>query len=210
MSSGAEALNFNDIEMIGVGGLSGGFGSMIGGGDFWTGARQGLIMAGLNHALHRLVPQNSWPVDKQLNEIGIDPNGVPDFSLDSINTIEKLSSIEKLLKTVSRPTVELGAGDEPSQYINGKLTMRIKDFSSWRRLATAYGHEMVHRIVDMKLSQILINKKGIILRAFNEGMAYRWSYKYSGEGFSAYHDFRSEFILDKTYRNLYNKYRIEP
>ena len=36
MSSGGEALNFNDIMMIGVVGLSGGFGSMIGSGDFWT------------------------------------------------------------------------------------------------------------------------------------------------------------------------------
>lgn len=40
MSSGGEALNFNDIMMIGVVGLSGlaaqRDGSMIGGGDFWT------------------------------------------------------------------------------------------------------------------------------------------------------------------------------
>jgi len=38
--------------MIGAGGLSGGVGSVLAGGDFWDGARNGLISAGLNHAVH--------------------------------------------------------------------------------------------------------------------------------------------------------------
>ena len=128
--------------MIGVGGLSGGFGAMIGGGDFWTGARQGLNTAGLNHSLHQL--QKIYLVDSDLANLGIDPKGVPEFSLDSIDEIEKLPAIKKLLKMVSKPRVELGEGDEPSQYMNGTLTMSKRDFVTYRKLATAYGHEMVH------------------------------------------------------------------
>jgi hypothetical protein len=39
-----------------AGGLSGGIASSIAGGNFWDGVRQGLITAGLNHALHGLEP----------------------------------------------------------------------------------------------------------------------------------------------------------
>ena len=91
---------------------------------------------------------------------------------------------------VSRPRVELGEGDGPSQYMNGTLTMRKRDFVTYRRLATSYGHEMVHRYVDMKLSQVLIDKKRIVLLAFNEGIAYFWSYKYSGEGLIKYRKYK--------------------
>ena len=40
--------------MIGAGGLSGGVGSVLAGGDFWDGARNGLISAGLNHVAHSI------------------------------------------------------------------------------------------------------------------------------------------------------------
>lgn len=53
MSSAAKSLGMGTVGMIGVGGLSGGVGSMIGGGDFWTGSTQGLITSALNHGLHK-------------------------------------------------------------------------------------------------------------------------------------------------------------
>lgn len=53
----AEASNFGKSPyfkavMITSGGLSGGIGATIAGGDFWKGLRQGLITAGLNHVAH--------------------------------------------------------------------------------------------------------------------------------------------------------------
>ena len=39
---------------IASGGLSGGIGSVIAGGNFWQGMRQGLITSGLNHAAHSI------------------------------------------------------------------------------------------------------------------------------------------------------------
>jgi hypothetical protein len=41
-----------DVGMVGVGGLTGGLGSVIGGGGFWSGVRQGIITSGLNHVMH--------------------------------------------------------------------------------------------------------------------------------------------------------------
>ncbi len=41
------------VAMVGAGGLSGGVGSVIAGGNFWDGARNGLISAALNHVAHR-------------------------------------------------------------------------------------------------------------------------------------------------------------
>ena len=38
--------------MVAVGGLTGGLGSVIGGGGFWEGFRQGIITSGLNHVMH--------------------------------------------------------------------------------------------------------------------------------------------------------------
>ena len=40
--------------MITSGGLSGGISSTIAGGNFWAGARQGIITAGLNHVAHEI------------------------------------------------------------------------------------------------------------------------------------------------------------
>jgi hypothetical protein len=41
--------------MIAAGGLSGGISSVIAGGNFWKGVRQGVIVAGLNHLAHALI-----------------------------------------------------------------------------------------------------------------------------------------------------------
>ncbi|WP_445721381.1 RHS repeat-associated core domain-containing protein [Flavobacterium sp.] len=50
--------------MISSGGLSGGIGSTIAGGDFWSGVRQGIITAGLNHLAHegyKILKQEGLP-----------------------------------------------------------------------------------------------------------------------------------------------------
>jgi RHS repeat-associated protein len=56
--------------IIASGGLSGGLSSVIAGGNFWDGARQGLITAGLNHAMHSFIdpPGDGEAQQKQENE----------------------------------------------------------------------------------------------------------------------------------------------
>jgi RHS repeat-associated protein len=45
------------VITIASGGLSGGFSSAVAGGNFWQGAKQGLIVAGLNHATNHVVEE---------------------------------------------------------------------------------------------------------------------------------------------------------
>ncbi len=44
----------NRAAVIASGGLTGGLSSLIAGGNFWDGARQGIITAGLNHTFHEI------------------------------------------------------------------------------------------------------------------------------------------------------------
>ncbi len=61
--------------MIAGGGLSGGISSTIAGGDFWHGMRQGLIVSGLNHAMHMVENEiDNARVDKRLRAKGYEPN----------------------------------------------------------------------------------------------------------------------------------------
>lgn len=57
---GGTGISDNTIKalQIAAGGLSGGISSSIAGGNFWAGARQGLITSGLNHVAHSIA-QNS-------------------------------------------------------------------------------------------------------------------------------------------------------
>ncbi len=49
---GIKGKDLKNVITIASGGLSGGISSTIAGGNFWAGARQGLITSGLNHAAH--------------------------------------------------------------------------------------------------------------------------------------------------------------
>ena len=69
---------------IASGGLSGGLGSVIAGGDFWKGAEQGVIATAYNHAVHGLYnkitqdsksPYDGYRKDKNGNYIRVDSRG---------------------------------------------------------------------------------------------------------------------------------------
>ena len=69
---------------IASGGLSGGLGSVIAGGDFWKGAEQGVIATAYNHAVHGLYnkitqdsksPYDGYRQDKNGNYIRVDSRG---------------------------------------------------------------------------------------------------------------------------------------
>jgi hypothetical protein len=52
MHCNSGALKLGTVPMIVVGGVSGGTGSVIGGGNFLDGIKQGLITSGLDHTAH--------------------------------------------------------------------------------------------------------------------------------------------------------------
>jgi hypothetical protein len=58
---GGTGISDNTIKalQIAAGGLSGGISSSISGGNFWAGARQGLITSGLNHVAHSFISKDN-------------------------------------------------------------------------------------------------------------------------------------------------------
>jgi hypothetical protein len=54
---------------IASGGLMGGIGAEISGGNFWDGARNGLISAGLNHAAHMMMDRQQQPSPKDAKKL---------------------------------------------------------------------------------------------------------------------------------------------
>ena len=190
------------------GGISGGLGSMIAGGNFVDGLRQGLISSGLNHALHGV--GEDFQVDRDLVKMGLNPNGVPEFSIESVLMVEKADGIQKLLGLVSRPKISLQEGGSVYDFKSGYAKMVRNDFGSWRRLTTAYGHEIVHRYVSINFSHTLYSKYTNIPNSFNEGMAHYWSSNYSGLGVSAFNYNFNSIRKDKYLFDLFNSNRIKP
>ena len=89
VGSGVDHLGINSVALyiaaeIASGGLSGGLGSVIAGGDFWKGAEQGVIATAYNHAVHGLYnkitqdsksPYDGYRQDKNGNYIRVDGRG---------------------------------------------------------------------------------------------------------------------------------------
>ncbi len=76
LSSGLGGISFKSAYLrnaviIASGGLSGGVGSVIAGGNFWKGVRQGLITSGLNHMMHAAAKGIAHLSTKASNEVGV-------------------------------------------------------------------------------------------------------------------------------------------
>ncbi|MFN3640885.1 MAG: hypothetical protein ACK4UK_08200 [Flavobacterium sp.] len=65
-SFGARNPNLLKAMMISSGGFSGGISSSIAGGNFWSGAREGLITSGLNHVAHMMLDNGGDDKEKKL------------------------------------------------------------------------------------------------------------------------------------------------
>ena len=83
------------------GGLSGGVGSSIAGGNFWDGARNGMISAGLNHGLH-LIQNNIY--SNQLKKV---------FESYPMENDREISPSEAFSR-VSPAAAELNASGDPN------------------------------------------------------------------------------------------------
>lgn len=79
----------NRAAVIASGGLTGGLASVMAGGNFWDGMRQGLITTGLNHLMHGMFAQDD-PGDprstrKKIANNAKKHNGSTDWSVDEWN-----------------------------------------------------------------------------------------------------------------------------
>ena len=93
MSGGGQSNKFGQSDWynaatIAAGGLSGGISSTIAGGNFWAGARQGLITSGLNHVAHKIA-----------FEIGKDPD-IPDLTKEFKQQLRETRKFFKNLKNL--------------------------------------------------------------------------------------------------------------
>ena len=100
---------------IAAGGLSGGVTSTMAGGDFWDGLCNGLITAGLNHAMH-LVAEGVLPDDPpkgkaSSNDVSADENnlglGIGFANAVGTNGLKELSEIWKNPQKASRAQKEI-------------------------------------------------------------------------------------------------------
>lgn len=188
--------------MIASGGLSGGVSSSIAGGNFWQGARQGLITSGLNHAAHWVRKMiQSYRIDGYLKQKGINPNDnvameyktaqgikrfiekiVPlGFGYKSANSPEILISNEKYGKGYSN---KANASYSP---INHEIVIYQSSFRNYRFFALVIGHEIQHAIHHSSGLYKNWTRMNGERWAFNESeiRAYQWMIDYSSNYISA-------------------------
>ena len=137
------------------GGLSGGVGSSIAGGNFWDGARNGMISAGLNHGFHTL--KRSFPSFKKLSDSY--PKDNPD------GTHAKPSKDGYVNQCAIRLGYAfIGAGEDISSYDNTNQTSEgyprySKGFAIW--ISKTYEPQPL-KMSQKDFRKFYWNKQGII------------------------------------------------
>lgn len=177
---------------IAAGGLSGGLSSTIAGGNFWAGARQGLITSGLNHVAHRMTVRSivNARIDSQFEGTGMNPddlvaNTPKELLTEAIRLKETLSELRRLDELADFPGVELGRKNELNLKNRSIVIKHMRNPYTYRQLAITVGHELVHAYhvfgstLYSEWVQYLNNN---VYRAvdFSEVHAYRWELKWGG------------------------------
>ncbi|MDX6188023.1 RHS repeat-associated core domain-containing protein [Flavobacterium sp. Fl-318] len=153
----ASSVRGSDIGMIAFGTVSGGTGAALTGGNFWQGAVTGLVVSGLNHLGHRIIergmivdrlkaagydnPQASADYEGlNLNEFAA--KVFPDLMTDAHNPrFEKREIIDGDITTLG---LSLGSESNGNHIFGGKVLIAKVAFSSYLKLASTVGHELVH------------------------------------------------------------------
>lgn len=162
------------------GATSGGVGSVLGGGNFWMGAGQGLIVTAFNYLAHAAQTEleESSRVKKALKTINLNPRDKPNFSKESvIDLTVRDENLNKMYKDADYPVVSLDSHqDEPGSTIASKITLGKKAFQSYRKLYLTLGHEFIHAFHNASgIMDYWINNFGIDQAKYNtERGAYTW------------------------------------
>ena len=123
--------------MIAAGGLSGGITSSMAGGDFWDGVCNGLICAGLNHALHFVADVR---VSKHLANKYVEAAraflvdmGYDEEQVNQDVTVQKHSFFGKYFAKMDKAAFETTYKDS---FEGGKLDSYSKEFSAYESKTT--------------------------------------------------------------------------
>lgn len=185
--------------MIASGGLSGGISSSIAGGNFWDGARQGIITSGLNHLAHNGVlayAKHRFQVEID-KAFGTDADqGVPHEkrnSKDVVLALEKVPTLKRLwrafkgkvpIKVIDKYMSSYGGDahvfsesyrENPLvPFDDPNITLFGASFSSYRYLSEVLLHEFGH--VNSILSGNFCNTYNEMVRKFSgKSEGFIWS-----------------------------------
>ena len=160
-------------SMIASGGVSGGFSSMIAGGNFMDGFRQGLITSGLNHVASMVTQVDPATrarraanlIDEQIDKAYNDKDASNDkpilsaqYAVDMIHKVPELNRLLRLIGasggklSVTLINVEYFTTSDGDQAIgttdyygnNGVVRLATNAYFNNRSLALTIGHEMIH------------------------------------------------------------------
>ncbi len=146
--------------MIASGGLSGGFSSVIAGGDFWSGMRQGLLTAGLNHAMHEIANSmtKKFKFNVMLDEDGANGAGHEAISGELDNGKYRYLSLD-------------GTADKTDANFSGKSTKTDLVFDTVKDIQKHYGTKVTPGHSFNKIDTYLMTRSQMN-RAFNAGLRF--------------------------------------
>lgn len=216
-SMSAGSFSESGVGKVLFGAVSGGVGSELSGGNFWEGVVIGGMVAGLNHAMHRI---NGNPLRKQLrNEFegtGMDPDGDAIFC-DYEELIEKLPTLKTMLdktKSTFHINDELGKGVDGKQVKEtNRIDINTTELSTKLNYAYTLGHEMLHVFDSMYNYTTIMNVLGKTTNGshgykfYKEYRSFMWEYNLGNKiNVSSYlknyiFDFNKSGV-DKVYNNL--------
>ncbi len=138
--------------MIFAGGVGGGVASVVGGGKFWDGFRNGLISAGLNHAMHYVynTVQRTITIKQMLIDAGYKVRGIPTFTVKYIkDMIHKIPLLQEWYEKAGSPKIfkYSSSNDTAAAYYDrGDKSISVNFFwsdNNYRLLSNLF-HEMFH------------------------------------------------------------------
>ena len=186
---GAGSISQNTGGLLAFGAISGGVGAVIGGGNFWQGAVTGLVVSGLNHAMHKTSTRNF--INSRLKSKGYNPESAADIYQSQLSDFAE-EIFPELMNQTDSPSFALqdkiilsdggsAYGVTPGTTVNGKTSFSgvvqiSRDaLSSYGMLASTIGHELNH------------------VYHFISGAYDRWARKYD----YSYADARSEYSAQR-------------
>ncbi|TQM39471.1 hypothetical protein [Flavobacterium branchiophilum] len=141
--------NFGDIGTIAFGTLSGGAGAALTGGNFWQGAVTGLVVSGLNHAMHSM--GKNGDLKQWLKKAGVNYKDIPNMTSGQV--LELIAKVPELAQFYSESgSFKVGVNKNVSYDLTsgstktrtGTMTFGTDAFKSMLTLGTSIIHETGH------------------------------------------------------------------
>ena len=135
----------SDAGMIAFGTVAGGAGSALTGGNFWQGAVTGLVVSGLNHAMHKISDKKD--LIARMKKGNINPSGTPDFTQKGVaNMNNGVEGLNDEYAAGGKPEVKFDSTDnsENGHTEKGIVHLNKSTITNNYRYASTLFHEYRH------------------------------------------------------------------